>query len=104
MYGLWIRRSSGRSGFRLLRFFPNFVAAHAGLRHQFVVAADGFHLAGLLAFPDRQRRAPVAFAGEGPVDVRFEKLAEAAVLDVLRQPIDFRVVREHVVFELRSCG
>ena len=82
---------------------PNFAAGDAGLRHQFVVAADGFHLAGRLAFPDRQRRAPVAFAAERPVDVRFEELAEAAVFDVLGQPVDLRVVREHVVFELRRA-
>ena len=48
------------------------------------------------ALPDRQRRAPVAVAGERPVDVVLEPFAEAAVLDVLRVPADRLVVGEQL--------
>ena len=37
---------------------------------------------------------------KGPIDVRFQKIAEAAVFDVLRQPIDVPVVIQHLLFEL----
>ena len=76
---------------------------HAGLGQQFVVAGHGFHVAGGFADPDRQRRAPVALAAEGPIDVRFEKIAEPAVANVLRQPVDAAVVGEHLLFELRGA-
>ncbi len=49
------------------------------------------------ALPDRQRRPPVAIAGERPVDVVLEPFAEAAVLDVLGVPADRLVVGEHPV-------
>ena len=40
------------------------------------------------AGPDRQRRAPVAFTGQAPVDDVFHKVAHTAVTDVFRQPVD----------------
>ncbi len=49
------------------------------------------------ALPDRQRRAPVAVAGERPVDVVLQPFAEAAVLDVLGVPADLLVVGEQLV-------
>ena len=52
------------------------------------------------ALPDRQRRPPVAVAGERPVDVALEPFAEAAVLDVLGVPADRLVVGEHPVADL----
>ena len=45
-----------------------------------------------LAAPHGQRRAPVALARDRPVDVVLEPVAEAAVFDVLRGPVD-RLVR-----------
>ncbi len=81
----------GEFGVGLLgAFSQTSVPCDAGLGEQFVVAADGLRVAGLLADPDRQRRAPVALAREGPVDVGLEEVAEAAVADVLRQPVDLR--------------
>ena len=100
MYGLWTSEVVGQVGVLLFGVVPNVAADDAGLRQQFVVAADGFHLAGLVAVPDRQRRAPVALAGEGPIDVGFEEIAEAAVFDVLGEPVDLGVVGEHLVLEL----
>ena len=100
MYGLWMRRSSGSSGFCFFAPCPNFAADEARLCQQLVVVGHGFHVGrSLFADPNRQRRAPVALAGEGPVDVRFQEVAEAAVFDVLRQPVDFGVVGEHLVLE-----
>ena len=48
--------------------------------------ADAAHVAPPAA-PDRQRRAPVAVARQGPVDVVLQPLAEAPVLDVRRVPV-----------------
>src|SRR5206468_3744607 len=39
-----------------------------------------------LAPPYGQGRAPIALAGERPIDIALQPLAEAAVLDVLRVP------------------
>ena len=60
--------------------------------------------AGRFTHPDRQRRSPVPFPGEGPVDVRFEEVAEAPLLDVLREPVDAGVVGEHRVAELAGAN
>ena len=38
--------------------------------------------------PNRQRRTPVPFAGQSPVDDVFHKVAHTAVADVFRQPVD----------------
>ncbi len=37
-----------------------------------------------------------------PIDVGGQEVAEAAILDVFRQPVDLLVVGEHLLFELRS--
>ena len=50
-----------------------------------------------VAAPEGQRRAPVALAGERPVDVAVEPLAEAAVADVPGHPADLLVVRDQPV-------
>ena len=49
------------------------------------------------AAPDGDGRAPVALARDGPVDVVAQPLPEAALLDVLRHPLDAAVAREHLV-------
>ena len=41
-----------------------------------------------ITFPNRQRRAPIAFARKRPVDVIFEPVAEASSLDVVGHPVD----------------
>ena len=51
----------------------------------------------VLAAPHRERRAPVPLARQRPVDVVLEPLAEAAVLDVERVPLDGLVGREQLV-------
>ena len=38
-------------------------------------------------------------AGKGPIDVRLQKVSETAVLDMLRQPVDAAVVRQHLFLE-----
>ena len=62
------------------------------------------HAPGLVVHPDVERRAPEALARERPVDVVAQEVAEAAVADVLGQPVDARVVREARPSRARSCG
>ena len=73
----------------------------AGQLLQLGERADADGLAGLVA-PDRERRAPVALAGERPVHVVLQPAAHAAVLDVLRVPVDALVGRQQAVAELRG--
>ena len=53
----------------------------------------------LLAAPDRQRGAPVAVAGQRPVDVVVQPVAEAAVLDRVREPVGLLVLLEQAVLD-----
>ena len=55
------------------------------------------------AAPDGQRRAPVALARDRPVDVVLQPLAEAAVLDVRRVPLDRVVGGEQPVAQRRRA-
>jgi hypothetical protein len=54
-------------------------------------------VSGLVVDPDVERRAPEALARERPVDVVAQEVAEAAVADVLGQPLDPGVVLEALV-------
>ena len=60
---------------------------------------DADRLARLVA-PHRQRRAPVALAAQRPVDVVLQPAPHAAVLDVLRVPVDGVVGGEQAVAQL----
>ncbi len=53
----------------------------------------------LRAAPDGQRGAPVAVAGEGPVDVVVEPVAEPAVLDGVRVPVGVLVLPQEGVLD-----
>ena len=55
-----------------------------------------------LAAPDRQGRAPEAVARQSPVDVVLQPLAEAAVADVPRVPVDPLVLLDHPRGDLRG--
>ena len=55
----------------------------------------------ILTFPNRQRRAPIAFARKRPVDVIFEPVAETSTLDVVRNPVD-GLVQVDKIFLLRA--
>ena len=99
MYGLWTHQIVGQRGIGLLGRLPNLGAGHARLGQQLVVAADGLGVAGLFAHPDRQRRAPIALARQGPIDVCLEEIAEPPVADVLGQPVDPAVVGQHLFLE-----
>src|SRR3546814_17284385 len=66
--------------------------------------ADAGDEAALAAAPDRQGSAPVAVAGERPVDVALEPLAEPAVLDVLGVPADLLVLGQQLGTTLRGAG
>ena len=73
---------------------------HAAELLELVERADRTRLAGLVA-PHRQRRAPVALARDRPVDVVLQPLADAAVLDVLRVPVDRLVGGQQAVAQRR---
>ena len=49
------------------------------------------------AAPNRQRRPPVALAGERPVDVVLQPVTEASVLHVRREPVDRLVAPEQLL-------
>ena len=55
---------------------------------------------GVVALPDRDRRAPVAVAADRPVARALEPLAELPVLDVLGHPGDLLVELDQAVAEL----
>ncbi len=57
----------------------------------------------VLAAPDRQRGAPVAVAGQRPVDVVVQPVAVPAVLDRVREPVGVLVLREEAVLERRGA-
>ncbi len=81
---------------RAVRVQPGLVGAgqlgelRAGADHREVV---------LRAAPDGQRGAPVAVAGERPVDVVVEPVAVPAVLDPLREPVGLLVLLEEAVLD-----
>ena len=56
----------------------------------------------VVAHPHRDRRAPVAVAGDRPVDRVLQPLAELAVLDVRGHPGDLAVQLDHPVAERRD--
>ncbi len=70
----------------------------AGAPAQLAQGPDGRHVT-LVAPPDRQRRAPVALAGEGPVHVVLEPVPVAPVLDVVGVPGDLLVHREEPLLD-----
>ncbi|CAM5540181.1 hypothetical protein SGLAM104S_07434 [Streptomyces glaucescens] len=74
----------------------------AGQLGQLRSGADAGEVA-LLAAPDRQRGAPVAVAGERPVDVVVQPVAEAAVLDRVREPVGLLVLLEQAVLDGRRA-
>ena len=69
---------------------------------QFLARADDVRVAAL-AHPHGQRRAPVALAGEAPVDDVFEEVAHAAFLDVVRHPVDGAVGGEQLLLDRRHA-
>src|ERR1035437_8009306 len=60
-----------------------------------------FPLAAFLADPDRQRRAPIALAGNGPILYLTQPLAEAAFLDVARLPMNAFILFDELVPQIR---
>ena len=74
------------------------VALHLGDR-----AVDiGARILGIVALPHRDRRAPVAVAADRPIARVLEPLAELPVADVLRDPADRLVVRDHAILDRRD--
>ena len=56
-----------------------------------------------LAHPHGQRRAPVALAGEAPVDDVFQEVPHAAFLDIVRHPVDRAVGGEQLLLDRRHA-
>ena len=63
---------------------------------------DAVVCAARLTPPQRQRRAPVTLARQGPVHIVFQPVAKAAALDVRRIPVDLFVGAQEPV--LHGCG
>ena len=84
-----------------LCLFPFFPTCYAGFAEKFVKRADSFHLPGFFADPNRQRSAPEPFARQRPVNVGCQEVAETAVFDVIRHPVDLAVVFQHLVDKRR---
>ena len=69
----------------------------ADLAEELLERADDVHGVAAGALPDRQRRAPVAAARQRPVDDVLEPVAEPALADVLRVPVDLTVLLDQPV-------
>ena len=75
----------------------------AGLIGQLLDGADAVAVLAIGALPDRQRRAPVALAAEGPVDVVLKPVAEAAFADVVGHPVDGVIELDEAILELAGA-
>ena len=73
--------------------------ARAATLGQLVDAADARHLGAVRVLPDRERRAPIAVAADGPVARVFQPVAEPAVAQVVRHPGGQRIVVDQPVAE-----
>lgn len=60
---------------------------------------DADNLLSVIADPERDRGAPVAVAGDGPVAGIAEPVAKAVVLDKLGDPVAERIVGQELVDE-----
>jgi hypothetical protein len=72
--------------FQFMRFHR--IHVDRGFAFQLIQTADTFKIAATFAFPDRQRRAPVPFAGERPVDIMRQPVPETPFFDMLGIPVD----------------
>ena len=55
----------------------------------------------IIGFPNRNRRSPETVAGDRPIACPLQPFAEASVFDMPRNPVDFLIVLNHVVAEVR---
>ena len=70
---------------------------------QLGIRADRLLVPAAVADPDRQRRSPVAVARQRPVDQVLEPVAEAALADVGRMPVDAAVVLDQPLLPQRGA-
>ena len=75
----------------------------AGAFGQFRQRPNNLDLPATFAHPDRDRRAPIAFAADRPVNVVFQPVAKAPVFDMFRHPIDFLIVGDQLIFHRRGA-
>ena len=73
-----------------------------GAFFQFLHRANADHFAALVARPDGQRRCPIAFTPQRPVNVVFEPVAKAPIADMFGHPVDFAVVFKQLLFVARG--
>ena len=76
-----------------------FAATLGQLRH----TADAIHVAASVALPDGYGRAPVAFAGDGPVHIVAQPLSKPSLPDVIGVPVDPGVVAHQTVLDRRGA-
>ncbi len=60
--------------------------------------ADASLFVAMRAFPDRQRRAPIAVPSQRPIDVIFQPVAKTPVLDMLWHPVNLLVELHQALF------
>ncbi len=89
---------------RVVRRLPDLDAFGARLRKELVVRADRFLVARFFAYPHGKRGAPVTFARERPVDFSGEVVTETTVANMFGNPVDVRVVLEHLIGEVRRAN
>ena len=76
----------------------------AGAAEEFLEGTDHLGLAAVAALPDRQRRAPVAATGQGPVDDVLEPVPETSLAHVFGVPVDFAVLLDQLVAGRRGAN
>ncbi|OQB98578.1 MAG: hypothetical protein BWX80_03955 [Candidatus Hydrogenedentes bacterium ADurb.Bin101] len=86
-----------------LGLLPNLQPFHPRFCKQFCVGADTFLVPGLFANPDRQRGAPVPFPRQGPVHIALKEIAETAITDMFRLPLDMLVIFQESLAEIRGA-
>ena len=77
----------------------------AVVRHflQFRNAADGM-LMSTLTLPDIQRSSPVTVTADTPVLNIFQPVAETALTDTFRDPVDSIIIRDQIVLNIRHLN
>ena len=81
-----------------------FAQIRASFFREFLHRADTLAMLAIVTFPNGKRRAPITFARKRPVNIVFQPVAEASVLDVIGNPVD-GLVQFHESVTLASwCG
>ena len=87
------RAALAREGNLIDKLSVQVIEALAASLLDLIEGAENNALAALRTLPDRDRGRPVAVSGDVPVTGIFEPLAEAGILDGIRDPVDLLIVQ-----------